>query len=313
MNSTSSGAAVIAVILMVAGCGDGGTASPTVAPAADSTLTSAADATVAPPPDSTATTSTGHAGPGEPWFNDRIEVAEGRLLKATCYGTGSPAVIYLHGMIQPTDSVSWAHAPEMQQRIGTQTTYCEYERTNVGRSSGQEGPIPVSETVTDLHALVEELGLETPVVLLGGSFGGLVAYTYAGTYPDDVAGVVLLDPTLQDELALDQLLPEEWRLPEDAWKDSKEQIDHYGAYDIAQSALDGIPDVPGTIFVTEVLGGPPGEDGDELRQAIRDQQQALIGRFDPSQTITMDVPHTMMSVIPEEIAAAVLEIVAAAP
>lgn len=247
----------------------------------------------------------------EPWFDGMVEVAAGRQLDATCYATGSPAVINLHGMIQLADSVSWAHSPQMQRRLGAETTYCEYERTNVGNSSKRAGPIPVSETVADLHALIQELELPTPVVLLGGSFGGLVAYTYAGTHPGDVAGVVLLDPTLPDELALDHaFLTEDLWLTEDAWQSTTEKIDSFGAFDIAQAALDGIPSVPGTIFVTEHLWAPPGEHAEPFRQAVRDQQQALIERFDPPKTITVDAPHAMMSVVPDDIAAAVLEIVA---
>lgn len=248
----------------------------------------------------------------EPWFDEGVHVADGRELNASCYGTGGPAVIYLHGLIQPTDSAVWAHAPEMQDRLGAETTYCEYERTNVGGSRVQNGPIPVSQSVDDLHALIRAIDLELPVVLLGGSFGGLIAYTYTGTYPEDVAGVVLLDPTLHDELAIDAMMPESWRLTEDAWQDNAEQIDTYGAYAIAQAALPGIPDVPGTVFVTEKLEAPPGVDGEAFVQAIRGQQLMLIGQFEPGQTITVDVPHAMMAVVPDHIADAVLEIVAAA-
>ncbi|WP_212743148.1 alpha/beta hydrolase, partial [Microbacterium sp. 2FI] len=264
------------------------------------------------PSPSPSPTSSGPAVVSGPSWDGPVEVAEGRQLNATCTGEGSPAVIYLHGMIQPSDEVAWAHSPEMERRLSEETTYCEYERANVGASSPQDGPIHVSESVDDLNALIEQVGLEPPVILLGGSFGGLIAYTYAATHPDDVAGVVLLDPTLPDELALDAMLPPEWRLTEDSWRDSAEKIDPVGALMHAQSAVANIPPIPGTIFVTDELWAPEGDIAETFKRTVRDQQQALIERFQPGETITVDAPHAMIPVVPDEIAAAVIAQIEAA-
>ena len=245
-----------------------------------------------------------------PPTDELIEVAPGRSLAVTCNGSGSPTVIFLHGGIQPQDGVEWAHAPKIRALIEPTTRYCEYERTNVGRSSAASGPIPVTETVADLDAVITGVGIDEPVVLLAASFGGLIGYTYAGTHPEKVAGVVLLDPTLPDELALErQHLDEADRLTPDAWQDSKEKVDSYGAFAVAQRALPSIPRVPGTIFVTEELWAPDGEHAEAFRQGVRAQQADLIQRFSPARTITVDAPHAMTPVIPDQIADAVLEIV----
>lgn len=50
----------------------------------------------------------------------------------------------------------------------------------------------------DLHALLEAAQVPGPYVLLGASFGGLIADMYAATYPDQVVGMVLLDASLLD-------------------------------------------------------------------------------------------------------------------
>lgn len=231
MRRPIAAAGVLPLLLALAGCATGGAG---IAETQTATATSAA--------------------PTRAWFDGSVDVGAGRTVNATCWGAGETAVIYLHGLIQPDDAVSWAHAPELQSRLSPEATYCEYERANVGRSSDRGGPVSVTESVADLRALIEQLDLSTPVVLVGGSFGGLVAYTYAGTHPADVAGVVLLDPTLPDELALDALVPEQWRLTSEAWRDNAEQLDVYGAYAVAQAALAGIPRVPGTVLVTEELG-----------------------------------------------------------
>lgn len=239
-----------------------------------------------------------------------VDVGHGRSVSATCWGSGSPAVIYLHGMIMLGDSDAYAHSRELQQRIPPVTTYCEYERVNVGGSSKVDGPFPVTDTVADLQGLIQGLDLATPVVLVGGSYGGLIAYTYAGTHPEDVAGVVLLDPTLQAEDEIEKaLLPQGMWLTVEAWKDTREQVDVLGAYPIARDALTRVPAVPGTIFVTESLEAPDPHSAEEFRSGIRQMQADLIDHFDPSQMITVDTPHEMLPIVPDQIAAEVNAIV----
>ena len=55
-----------------------------------------------------------------------VDVGTGRSVSATCWGSGSPAVIYLHGMIMRGDGDEWTRAPQLQERIPPETTYCEY-------------------------------------------------------------------------------------------------------------------------------------------------------------------------------------------
>ena len=40
----------------------------------------------------------------------------------------------------------------------------------------------------DLHELLEVAGVDSPYVLLGASFGGVLADVYASTYPLEVVG-----------------------------------------------------------------------------------------------------------------------------
>jgi pimeloyl-ACP methyl ester carboxylesterase len=50
----------------------------------------------------------------------------------------------------------------------------------------------------ELHALLTNAGIEGPYVLVGHSFGGLNMYLYASIYPEEVAGLVLLDAISRD-------------------------------------------------------------------------------------------------------------------
>ncbi|MGZ5405843.1 MAG: alpha/beta fold hydrolase, partial [Nocardioides sp.] len=52
-----------------------------------------------------------------------------------------------------------------------------------------------AEIAADLHSLLEQGQVPGPYVLAGHSFGGLYTLTFADLYPDEVAGMVLVDST----------------------------------------------------------------------------------------------------------------------
>lgn len=244
-------------------------------------------------------------------FHKLVDVGDGRTVSVTCWGDASTIVVYLHGLIMPSDTAKWAHAPELRERLAPEATYCEYERANVGASSSQPGPIPIDATLADLDSVLDAIGASSPVILVGGSFGGLVATVFAGTRSDRVAGVVLLDPSLPgSNAAEEQYLPPDYRLTPDAWMDSAEKIDVYAADPVAVAALATIPSIPGTVFVTEQMELPP-VNTDAFLAAIRAQQHDLAARFAPGEIITVDAPHAMVSVVPDEIADAVRDVIAA--
>ena len=73
------------------------------------------------------------------------------------------------------------------------TRVVAYSRSGHGASSAATAPGSPHASVAELHALLRSLGEKAPVVLAGGSWGGLLARLYASTYPDEVAGLVLVD------------------------------------------------------------------------------------------------------------------------
>jgi pimeloyl-ACP methyl ester carboxylesterase len=54
--------------------------------------------------------------------------------------------------------------------------------------------------VTDLHALLQGAGEPGPYVFVAHSIGGLFVRLYASTYPDEVAGMVLVDSASEDQV-----------------------------------------------------------------------------------------------------------------
>ena len=73
-----------------------------------------------------------------------------------------------------------------------------YDRIGHGWSdpSGNKDP----DTVTTLHALLQTAGEKPPFVLAGASRGGLHVRRFAARYPDEVVGMVLIDPTHEERL-----------------------------------------------------------------------------------------------------------------
>jgi pimeloyl-ACP methyl ester carboxylesterase len=112
----------------------------------------------------------------------------GHLLHLDCTGSGSPTVVLENGL--GLSSPAWALITE---GVGTQTRVCAYDRAGQGWSEDPTQPQDGRAVAADLHALLAAAGEGGPFVLAGHSAGGAYAMTYAATYPDDVAGLVLLD------------------------------------------------------------------------------------------------------------------------
>jgi pimeloyl-ACP methyl ester carboxylesterase len=80
------------------------------------------------------------------------------------------------------------------------TQACWYDRADEGWSDPGPYPRTSNAIAKDLHELLKRVGVPAPYVLAGASFGGLNSRVYAGLYPDEVAGMVLIDSAHEDEL-----------------------------------------------------------------------------------------------------------------
>jgi pimeloyl-ACP methyl ester carboxylesterase len=79
--------------------------------------------------------------------------------------------------------------------VSQNSQVCVYDRAGRGWSDAADGPQDAVQTATDLHTLLNQAHIPGPYVLAGHSFGGLYVLTFAAQYPDQVAGMVLLDST----------------------------------------------------------------------------------------------------------------------
>jgi pimeloyl-ACP methyl ester carboxylesterase len=105
---------------------------------------------------------------------------------------GNGPVVVLNSGGGQAGTEHWTPIKTDLQQFATVITY---DRAGLGRSDPPTAPPTASDMVADLHALLGALRAEKPVVLLGWSLSALLVQLYACEYPEDVAGLVLLDPT----------------------------------------------------------------------------------------------------------------------
>jgi len=110
-------------------------------------------------------------------------------LEVRIAGRGSPAVVIDSGLGDTLDRLI-----PLQDRLAEATAVVTYNRAGYG--SSEAGPLPrdSGREAEELKALLEGAGVAGPFVLVGHSLGGLNVQVFASRYPEDVAGIVLLDP-----------------------------------------------------------------------------------------------------------------------
>jgi pimeloyl-ACP methyl ester carboxylesterase len=118
----------------------------------------------------------------------------GHRLHLWCAGQGTPVVIFESSA--GGTALDWYR---VQNDVAGFTTACAYDRAGMGYSDA--GPSPrTSERIADeLAELVRRSGMRGPVILVGWSWGGLYVRAYATRHEIDVAGLVLVDSSHEDQ------------------------------------------------------------------------------------------------------------------
>ncbi|MDQ0819342.1 pimeloyl-ACP methyl ester carboxylesterase [Arthrobacter sp. V4I6] len=114
----------------------------------------------------------------------------GHRLYLNCTGSGSPTVVLEPGAGLMSSDLGWI-APA----VAPDTRVCVYDRAGHGWSDPANTVQDGAQIATDLHTLLQRGNVPGPYVLAGHSFGGLYALAFAASYPEDLAGLVLVDST----------------------------------------------------------------------------------------------------------------------
>lgn len=131
-----------------------------------------------------------HPAPGK-----LVSVGTHRL-HLNCQGSGQPLVLLESGL--SGWSQDWAL---VQPVLARQTQVCSYDRAGYAWSDEAPQARAGLSAVEDLRTLLRNAGLHGPLVVVGHSWGGMLAQLLAQTHPDEVAGLVLVDALLHDQTA----------------------------------------------------------------------------------------------------------------
>jgi pimeloyl-ACP methyl ester carboxylesterase len=87
----------------------------------------------------------------------------------------------------------------VQQKVQTFARVCSYDRAGGAWSDPGPQPLTFRQEAYELESALRLAGEKAPYILVGHSLGGLVVDTFAEGYPDETAGMVLVDATSPDD------------------------------------------------------------------------------------------------------------------
>ncbi|MCB9673162.1 MAG: alpha/beta hydrolase, partial [Alphaproteobacteria bacterium] len=123
-----------------------------------------------------------HPAPGA------LHTIDGRRMHIHCVGEGSPTVVLIAGLTGPGSVMG-----PLQRAISGTTRACTYDRPGLGYSDPIDHPRRAAATAEELVGLLDAAGIVEPAVLVGHSWGGMLARSVAAAHPERVAGIVLID------------------------------------------------------------------------------------------------------------------------
>jgi pimeloyl-ACP methyl ester carboxylesterase len=124
----------------------------------------------------------------------RVDIG-GYFLHIYCTGKGSPTVVVDAG--NGDFLLGWSG---IQPEVAKSTRICTYDRAGYGWSDPSPKPRTAKVMAEELHTLLVNAGIEPPYVLVAHSLGGHNIRVFTDMYPDEVAGMVLVDSGHEDQM-----------------------------------------------------------------------------------------------------------------
>lgn len=130
--------------------------------------------------------------------NVRYVDAGGHSLRMAIVDRGSPTVVFEGGGTPEGGSSLEAWNRVLREVSGFASTVA-YDRAGTGLSPTGPRPRHARQIAGELRRALANAGMSPPYILVGSSFGGLLVRVFAGMFPSDIGGMLLLDPTPEDE------------------------------------------------------------------------------------------------------------------
>jgi len=122
-------------------------------------------------------------------------MVQGAWVEYVLAGEGSRTLVLINGAGGPVEGWMRVFAP-----LSREARVFAYNRPGIGRSDKPAAPQTVSRMLVALRVLLSQLGLRPPYVLVGHSFGGLIANLFARCHPEEVAAIVMLEATAPEDV-----------------------------------------------------------------------------------------------------------------
>jgi pimeloyl-ACP methyl ester carboxylesterase len=247
-------------------------------------------------------------------------------------GEGSVAVIIDVGL--GDQSNNWR---TVLTRIAQVARVVTYDRAGYGQS--EMGPLPRSSerVAEELKKLLEAASIPGPYILVGHSLGGLNMQVYAGKYPADAAGMVLLDPPplswlLDDSYpelkAMAEQMTEQWETAADQMEQSENEADKaqamflrivasehremFGSSAKAGAAITNFGDIPLIVIASGRTNPMFGDVAEEYQAFWVEQSRVLASKSSRGKFLLLEESsHNIYADEPEQVIEAILSLVTA--
>jgi pimeloyl-ACP methyl ester carboxylesterase len=123
-----------------------------------------------------------------------VRLPDGRRLNLNCSGGGEPTVILESGFGASSDA--WS---KVQPVVANTTRVCSYDRAGYGLSDPGPMPRDGEAVALDLNELLRAARIDGPFILVGHSAGALYVRLFSDLRPEDVVGMVLVDPSVEHQ------------------------------------------------------------------------------------------------------------------
>lgn len=124
--------------------------------------------------------------------SDRFVDIDGHKQHILDMGEGSPVVIFITGAGADLKNFS-----EVQMEIAKRTRTLSYDRAGIGLSEELSTERTVDHFAIELHQILVKEKIEPPYLIVSHSLGGFIARWFVHEYPEQVTGMVLIDPAYE--------------------------------------------------------------------------------------------------------------------
>lgn len=218
-------------------------------------------------------------------------------------GSGRPTVVFEAGA---GDGMQvWS---EVYNQLQADCTVFAYSRRGHGKSGPLEGDPTGASVVEDLRHLLAERNLPPPYVLVGHSLGGLYVQLYAKEYPNEVAGVVLVDATTWNH-------EEQMRLQQPAAYQTIQALKALNAFSTLGAELRGVPETaeqwqrapafPPKPAVVLTATKPPVIGGPAFVEFTTEQQRQLTAQWPGAEQWLVNCGHYIQREKPDTVVNAI--------